>query len=109
MSQDAVPVTVRILDKEYRVACKPEEQDGLVDSARMLDQRMREIRQTGRVVGTDRIAVMAGLNIAHELLTLQRGRTRDEQDISRRLSALQQQMAEALAVHHHLDGEPKSV
>lgn len=109
MSQEPVAVTVRILDKEYRVACEPHEQEGLIDSARMLDQRMREIRQTGRVVGSDRIAVMAGLNIAHELITLQRGRNRDDQDLARRLGALQRQMAEALAAQHRLDGEAESV
>lgn len=109
MSQDAVAVAVRILEKEYRVACEPHEQEGLIESARMLDQRMREIRQTGRVVGTDRIAVMAGLNIAHELLTLQRTLRTQEQDLGRRLAGLQERLAEALSVHHRLDGEPESV
>ncbi|MCF7983181.1 MAG: cell division protein ZapA [Thiohalocapsa sp.] len=62
-----MPVTIQILDKDYRIACSPEEQHGLMDCARMLDQRMREVRQNGRVIGADRIAVMAALNLLYEV------------------------------------------
>jgi cell division protein ZapA len=55
------PVTVRILEKEYQVACPPGERNALLDSAEFLNARMREIRDTGKVVGLDRIAVMAAL------------------------------------------------
>jgi cell division protein ZapA len=103
MSQDAVPVTVRILDKEYRVACQPEEQEGLIESARLLDHNMREIRQTGRVVGSDRIAVMAALNIAHELIQLKHARVKTDVDADQRLSDLQRRIADALATQHQLD------
>jgi cell division protein ZapA len=58
------PVTVHILDKEYRILCQDGEQDDLLASARYLDMKMREIRATGKVIGSDRIAVMAALNIA---------------------------------------------
>jgi len=68
MSQPSTTVAVRILDKEYLVACPQEEQDALIRSARHLDTRMREIRSSGKVFGTERIAVMAALNITHELL-----------------------------------------
>lgn len=61
-------VTVRILDKEYCIACPPEEQFNLENAARYLDGKMREIRNRGKVIGSDRIAVMAALNITHELL-----------------------------------------
>lgn len=64
-------VTVRILDKEYQVACQPEEVDELTASARHLDKQMRTIRETGKVLGLDRIAVMAALNITHEFLRQQ--------------------------------------
>lgn len=60
-------VSVRILDKEYQVACPPGEDDALIDSARLLDLTMREIRDTGRIVGLERIAIMAALNLANEL------------------------------------------
>ena len=109
MSQESVPVTVRILDKEYRVACEPDERDGLQESARMLDQRMREIRQTGRVIGSDRIAVMAALNIAYELVKSQQGRELEAEDIGRRLGVLQDRLSDALATQHQLDAQGESV
>lgn len=105
MSQEPTPVTVRILDKEYLVACGPDEKESLIDSARMLDQRMREIRQTGRVIGTDRIAVMAALNIAYELLKLQQNQTRGQQDLDRRLGELQERLGDALATQRQLDAK----
>ena len=61
-------VTVHILDKEYCIACPPEERSNLTDAASYLDRKMREIRSGGKVIGADRIAVMAALNITHELL-----------------------------------------
>ena len=67
MSQ-ANTVTLQILDKEYRIACPAEERDNLESAARYLNDKMREIRSSGKVIGADRIAVMAALNITHELL-----------------------------------------
>ncbi|HGY9627238.1 cell division protein ZapA [Pseudomonas juntendi] len=61
-------VTVQILDKEYSIICPPEERNNLISAARYLDGKMREIRSSGKVIGADRIAVMAALNITHELL-----------------------------------------
>jgi cell division protein ZapA len=61
-------VFVKILDKEYQVACPREERHALVESAQLLDERMKAIRSTGAVIGLERIAVMAALNLSHELL-----------------------------------------
>ena len=61
-------VTVHILDKEYCIACPADERSNLESGARYLDGKMREIRSSGKVVGADRIAVMAALNITHDLL-----------------------------------------
>ena len=61
-------VSVRILEKEYQVSCPANERTALLDSAEQLNERMREIRDSGKVVGLDRIAVMAALNMANELL-----------------------------------------
>lgn len=61
-------VTVHIMDKEYCIACPPEERSNLEGAARYLDRKMREIRSSGKVIGADRIAVMAALNITHEML-----------------------------------------
>ena len=78
-------VTVQILDKEYSIICPPEERNNLVSAARYLDAKMREIRTSGKVIGADRIAVMAALNITHDLLhkherpeTVAGGTTREE-------------------------------
>ncbi|TGD73074.1 cell division protein ZapA [Mangrovimicrobium sediminis] len=61
-------VTVKILDKEYQVACPEEQEAELVVSAKYLDKQMRNIRDSGKVIGLERIAVMAALNISYELL-----------------------------------------
>lgn len=65
------PIAIKILGKDYRIACSEEEQEGLIRSAQELDEQMREIRDTANVNGTDRIAVMAALNLAHEIHQLQ--------------------------------------
>ena len=70
MSQFA-QVTIRILEKEYNVACPAEEKPSLLASAELLNHKMREIRDSGKVVGLDRVAVMAALNLANELLKAQ--------------------------------------
>lgn len=81
MSQ--VTVTVNILGREYQVACPEEERDALERSARHLDEQMREIRNTGKIVGTERIAVMAALNLAHELLSLDNGQRETGRTVQR--------------------------
>lgn len=62
----AVTMSVRLLDEEYQISCEEHEVDDLMSSARDLDQRMRRIREAGKVFGVDRIAVIAALNIAHD-------------------------------------------
>ena len=66
MSQNE-PVSVHILDREYTVGVEPAERDSLTAAARMLDARMREIRGNNRMAAVDRVAVLAALNLAHEL------------------------------------------
>lgn len=61
-------VTVKILDKDYQVACPPEQERGLVEAARYLDKQMRGVRDSGKVIGLERIAVMVALNTAYQLL-----------------------------------------
>jgi cell division protein ZapA len=72
MTDRTVRVSVRILEKEYQVACLPEERSELLDSAEFLNVKMREIRDAGSIIGLDRIAVMAALNLANELLKLRK-------------------------------------
>jgi len=61
-------VTVKILDKDYQVACPPEQEKGLIEAARHLDKQMRKVRDSGKVIGLERIAMMVALNTAYELL-----------------------------------------
>jgi cell division protein ZapA len=94
---------VHILDKEYLVACPDNERDALFASAEFLTEKMKEIRDTGKIVGADRIAVMAALNMAHELLE-QRNNKEDFQDnISKRIRSLQDKIDLALNSGNQLE------
>lgn len=66
--QEISTLVVKILGKDFQVACPVDERDDLLEAARQLDERMRDIRDSGKVIGMERIAVMAGLNITHEFL-----------------------------------------
>lgn len=98
-----IPIIVQILDKDYRVACQEGQQDSLLASARFLDQKMREIRSGGRVIGTDRIAVMTALNLAHELLEFQRERDQLSESFGRRIRALREKVEVALNEGNQLE------
>jgi cell division protein ZapA len=103
MTTDVSRVSVRILEKEYHVSCPAEERAALLDSAEFLNGKMREIRDSGKVVGLDRIAVMAALNIANDLL-LSRGRDEDvELDVAARLKAMRERVESALTRGQQLD------
>jgi cell division protein ZapA len=65
---DAQPINISILDKDYTVACPPGEQSALLESAKFLDSKMREVRDTGNIIGSERIAVITALNMANDLL-----------------------------------------
>jgi len=96
MNEEPARVSVRILEKEYQFACPAEEKNDLIRSAEYLNARMKQIRDTGNVVGTDRIAVMAALNLANDLL---KGRNRDqslESQVGTRLKNLRERVEVAL-------------
>jgi cell division protein ZapA len=67
-SGEQVAINIKIFDKEYKIACLPHEKESLIASARYLDQKMNEVKTTHKIIGADRIAVMAALNIANEYL-----------------------------------------
>ncbi len=90
------PVSVRIMDRDYLIACPEEERDALQNSARHLDRKMREIRDSGKIVGAERIAVMAALNLTHELLQNRDLREDQNQSISARIRSLQEKIELAL-------------
>ena len=89
-------VSVQILDKEYLVACPPDEHEALLRSASFLSRKMKEIRDSGKVIGTDRIAVMAALNLAHDLLKSRSDGESHNSTISGRIKNLQNKIDAAL-------------
>jgi len=103
MSDPFAQVSVRILDKEYQVACPSSERTDLLDSAEILNAKMREIRDSGRVVGLDRIAVMAALNMANDLLHAQAKDRLVEGDLSSRLKIISERVESALGQSHQLE------
>ena len=103
MSDTNSQVSVRILDKEYQVACPASERTDLLDSAEVLNEKMREIRDGGRIVGLDRIAVMAALNMANDLLHAQERDKTLEGDISSRLKLISDRVESVLGNTQQLD------
>lgn len=103
MSDRTVRVSVRILEKEYQVACLPEERSELLDSAEFLNAKMREIRDGGNIVGLDRIAVVAALNLSHELLKLRNRGDAAQGDVGRRVRQMRERVESALAKGQQLD------
>ena len=97
MSEDRVSrISVRLLDREYQVACPTEERDDLIDSAEYLDAKMREVRDAGKVVGLDRIAVISALNLANELIKLRRHGSTLDGDVGARIRTLRERVEAAL-------------
>ncbi|HMM66161.1 MAG TPA: cell division protein ZapA [Dokdonella sp.] len=86
------PVAVRILDREYLIACKPEERAGLVAAAAYLDGKLRELRDSHRGGGLERIAILAGLNIAHELLDSRQQNVNSSQHLAQHLQAIKSKL-----------------
>ncbi len=103
MSEPYAQVSVRILDKEYQISCPLEERTDLLDSAEILNAKMREIRDSGRVVGLDRIAVMAALNMANDLLHAQARDRLLEGDLSGRLKIISDRVESVLGGSHQLE------
>jgi cell division protein ZapA len=97
MTDKTVRVSVRILEKEYQVACPVEERTALLDAAELLNGKMREIRDGGNVMGLDRIAVMAALNLANELLTLRNRDTSTDSGMSVKIRQLRERVESALS------------
>jgi len=89
-------VTIRILEKEYHVACPAEDKPALLASAELLNSKMREIRDSGKVVGLDRVAVMAALNLANDLLRAQSQGEELKSIVGLRIRAMREHLDSAL-------------
>lgn len=86
------PVTIKLLDREYTVGCGPDELDSLLGAAKLLDSKMREIRGDNRMAALDRVAVLAALNLAHELQLLRSQSEGSDRELSRTLGDLHRKL-----------------
>jgi len=91
----AEPLNITIMGKEYRVSCPPEEQDNLRASADLLNQKLAEIKKKGAVIGTERIAIMAALNMSHEIL-LNQTMTTEHNDLNQRISDISERISDTM-------------
>jgi len=96
VSHDPARVSVRILDRDYMVACPYEERPALLEAAEYLNARMREVRDSGKVIGLDRIAVMVALNMANELLQVREQGSRVSVEAGDQVRALRERVEAAL-------------
>ena len=103
MSDTQARVSVRILEKEYHITCPIAERSDLLDSAEFLNAKMREIRDSGKVVGLDRIAVIAALNMANELIRFRNRDSNLESDVGGRLRILRERVESALEKGQQLE------
>jgi len=102
MADGGNTVEVSLLGRTYRVACEEGERESLMQAVAYLDAKMNEIRTAGKVMGAERIAVMAALNVAHELLSLRLGGGFDVGQAKRRINAIESKIDAAIAKQENL-------
>ena len=102
MAQSAKTIEISILGRSYRIACEESERDALMQAVAYLDDKMSEIKKAGKVNGVDRIAVMAALNIAHDLLSTRLGSGFDLGQAKRRIASIEARLDDALAKQEKL-------
>ena len=90
------PVALRLIDREFLIACEPEEREGLVEAASFLDRKMRELRANAKAPSFERLAVLAAVSVAHEFLLLRKQHDGQEQQLSHGLAALRNKLDAAL-------------
>ncbi len=100
---DAQPINISILDKDYKVACPPGEQSALLESAKFLDNKMREIRDSGNIMGLERIAVITALNMANDLLRSSNVDKEIGQELPPRLKDLENKISRVLEQARQLE------
>ena len=102
MAETPKTVEVSLLGRTYRVACADGEREALMQAVAYLDGKMNEIRKAGKVMGAERIAVMAALNVAHELLSMKLGAGFDVGHAKRRITEIETRLDEAIAKQEKL-------
>ncbi len=99
----AQPINISILDKDYKVACPPGEQSALLESAKFLDHKMREVRDSGNIMGSERIAVITALNMANDLLQTSNVDKELGQELPPRLKDLESKITRVLEQARQLE------
>ena len=99
---DAKSLQITIMGREFRVACPENEQAGLLEAVDYLNRKMLEIRDGGKIIGLERIAIMAALNIAHEMLTTKVGGGFDIGDVKRRMARMETVIDQAMSEQSNL-------
>lgn len=102
MSAETKGLDVTIMGREFRVACPEDEQQALLTSVEYLDKKMREIRDSGKVIGVERIAIMAALNITHEFLSMRLTNSFDVGEFKSRMNFMQAQIEQAMSEQDEL-------
>jgi cell division protein ZapA len=97
MSEKAKALDVNIMGRNYRVACADDEREALLAAVAFVDRKMAEIKAASKIAGTERIAVMAALNIANELLSVRLGGGFDIAELKRRMNSMQSKLDQALS------------
>jgi|SRR6476620_4027351 cell division protein ZapA len=96
MSADSKGLQINVMGREFRIACPENEQKGLLEAVDYLNRKMNEIRDNGKVIGLERIAIMAALNIAHELLSTKVGGGFDIAEVKRRMNRMETVLDQAM-------------
>lgn len=102
MSAEPKGLQINIMGREFRVACPENEQKGLLDAVDYLNKKMQEVRDNGKVIGLERIAIMTALNIAHEFLSTRVGGGFDIAEIKRRMNHMETVIDQALSEQNTL-------
>jgi cell division protein ZapA len=100
--KDGRPIEVTVLDRTLKIACKEDEKADLLDAVEYLDAKMREIKANSKVLSAERVAIMAALNIAHELLSTRRASGFDSEAFERRMKSMAEAIDEAMSAQEHL-------
>jgi cell division protein ZapA len=96
MSKESRPVNIMILDKEYLISCNDDEREQLYTAAKYLNNKLQELKHSGKVIGTERMAVMAALNITSEFLAYRQENTSYTDDIESAIKRMQGKISNAL-------------
>lgn len=97
------PISIRILDKEYLIACPPDERADLQRAATLLNARLRETRESGKIIGTERLLMMAALNMANDLAKIQAREERVTSEYGSRVKAMRERVERALVQGQQLE------